>query len=233
MLDAGCGSAIHSLAALRLGAATICAFDRDPVATATARSLVAQYAPCACIRIVEASLLDKPFSDQQFDIVLCWGAAHHTGALWPTLAYLSQRLSRGGILILAVYKKTPFCRFWRWEKRLFCRLPRLGRSLVATLYLSLLLSAVAMTGRNPIAYIRSYRCRRGMSLWHDAIDWLGGIPYESAKPEDVIRFMNNRDLDLLSLHHGKPMIGLAGSGCAEFVFRANPDISKLAENPVQ
>ena len=28
---------------------------------------------------------------------------------------------------------------------------------------------------------------RGMNYWHDMLDWLGGYPFEVAKPEMVVR----------------------------------------------
>src|SRR5258705_7186548 len=39
-LDIGCGSGLHSLAALRLGAARVVAIDIDPDSVATARSVL-------------------------------------------------------------------------------------------------------------------------------------------------------------------------------------------------
>ena len=55
---------------------------------------------------------------------------------------------------------------------------------------------------------------RGMSLWYDAIDWLGGYPFEVAKPQSVIAFFEGRGFAAVhSRLAGKP------SGCNEFVFR--------------
>jgi len=38
--------------------------------------------------------------------------------------------------------------------------------------------------RNPLA--RHGERSRGMSWWSDAVDWVGGYPFEVAKPEDVL-----------------------------------------------
>ena len=54
---------------------------------------------------------------------------------------------------------------------------------------------------------------RGMSYWHDQIDWIGGYPFEVAKPEEVFDFYRQRGFNLTRLKTW------AGSlGCNEFVF---------------
>jgi 2-polyprenyl-6-hydroxyphenyl methylase/3-demethylubiquinone-9 3-methyltransferase len=52
-----------------------------------------------------------------------------------------------------------------------------------------------------------------MSVWHDWIDWLGGYPFEVAKPEQIFEFYKARGLVLTRLKT------VGGSvGCNEFVF---------------
>ncbi len=53
-----------------------------------------------------------------------------------------------------------------------------------------------------------------MSLWVDMIDWLGGYPFEGAKPEEVIGFFRNHGFLLENL---KTCSGRME--CNEFVFR--------------
>jgi 2-polyprenyl-6-hydroxyphenyl methylase/3-demethylubiquinone-9 3-methyltransferase len=38
---------------------------------------------------------------------------------------------------------------------------------------------------------------RGMSLWYDMIDWLGGLPFEVAKPEQMFEFLHNQGFQML------------------------------------
>ena len=52
-----------------------------------------------------------------------------------------------------------------------------------------------------------------MSVWHDLVDWVGGYPFEVAKPEEVFAFFRDRGLTLMEL---KTCGG--GLGCNEFVF---------------
>lgn len=64
----------------------------------------------------------------------------------------------------------------------------------------------ALTGRLSI--------ERGMTIWYDMIDWLGGYPFEVAKPETVFRYFRDRGFVLTE------MTTCGGRmGCNEFVFR--------------
>jgi len=53
-----------------------------------------------------------------------------------------------------------------------------------------------------------------MSRWHDMIDWIGGYPFEVAKPEEVFDFYLSKGFLLLKL---KTCAGR--QGCNEFVFQ--------------
>lgn len=58
---------------------------------------------------------------------------------------------------------------------------------------------------------------RGMSYWHDLIDWIGGYPFEVAKPEEIFDFYKCRGYVLRKLRTR------AGSlGCNELVFDLPP-----------
>ena len=52
-----------------------------------------------------------------------------------------------------------------------------------------------------------------MSAYHDLIDWVGGYPFEVAKPEEVFDFFHAKGFSLKRL---KTCAG--GVGCNEFVF---------------
>jgi len=73
--------------------------------------------------------------------------------------------------------------------------------------------------RNPLVPIGNW-CRevrrgrrRGMHGWHDLVDWVGGYPFEVARPEAVFNFCRSRGFTLVYLTtQGR------GHGCNEFVF---------------
>jgi 2-polyprenyl-6-hydroxyphenyl methylase/3-demethylubiquinone-9 3-methyltransferase len=74
-------------------------------------------------------------------------------------------------------------------------------------------------GENPISRIAHYNRNRGMSWYRDRVDWLGGYPYESATPEEIVDFVEHRGGHLQKTVGTEPSFGLLGSGCAEYVFR--------------
>jgi 2-polyprenyl-6-hydroxyphenyl methylase/3-demethylubiquinone-9 3-methyltransferase len=52
-----------------------------------------------------------------------------------------------------------------------------------------------------------------MSITHDWFDWLGGYPFEVAKPEEILEFYRARGFELTRLRT------CGGSvGCNEYVF---------------
>jgi 2-polyprenyl-6-hydroxyphenyl methylase/3-demethylubiquinone-9 3-methyltransferase len=67
--------------------------------------------------------------------------------------------------------------------------------------------------RNPLQRYREPRAR-GMSTVRDWYDWLGGYPFEVARPEVIFRFLRDRGFVLREF---KTVAG--GWGCNEFVFR--------------
>lgn len=223
MLDAGCGSGLFSLAAQRLGAAVM-SFDYDPQCVACALELKRRWAPDARDwEIREGSLLDAPLVESlgTYDVVYCWGVLHQTGDMWRAMANLCGCVRPGGQLYISIYNdQGGWSNRWRAIKRLYNRLPRPLRLAYALAIMGpreLRLAAIAtVTGRLG-EYVRSwtqYESQRGMSRWHDLIDWVGGYPHEVAKPEAVFSFYRDRGYVLEQLRtHG------ASIAANEFVLR--------------
>ena len=63
-------------------------------------------------------------------------------------------------------------------------------------------------------FCRASDSSRGMSVFIDWIDWIGGYPFEVAKPEDIFNFYREKGfiLEVLKTCGG-------GHGNNEFVFR--------------
>src|SRR5437868_2113850 len=82
-LDIGCGSGLHSLAALRLGASEVVALDIDGDSVATTRRLLQSNASGRPWSAMEASVFQlQPNSIGPFDVVYSWGVLHHTGDMY-------------------------------------------------------------------------------------------------------------------------------------------------------
>jgi 2-polyprenyl-6-hydroxyphenyl methylase/3-demethylubiquinone-9 3-methyltransferase len=68
-----------------------------------------------------------------------------------------------------------------------------------------------------------------MSVLHDWKDWLGGYPFEVAKPEEILDFYRQRGFELLKMKTDGGSVG-----CNEFVFRRSQmddSVSSPRDNP--
>jgi hypothetical protein len=79
----------------------------------------------------------------------------------------------------------------------------------------------------PLQYVRDYNKRRGMSVWHDVFGWLGGLPFEVAKPDEIFDFYKARGFILVRL------LTDHSSGCNQFVFNAPAPVLNATRGPVE
>jgi SAM-dependent methyltransferase len=217
-LDVGCGSGIHALAALRLGADFVHAVDFDPVSVETAKLIISEYWNKDNYKVEAGNILTLSRRDiSNFDIVYSWGVLHHTGDMWTAIERAANFVADGGLFAIAIYRRTPLCGFWRWEKKLFTRGGPVIRAISISVYVTLRFLRDLVRLKNPFR-IRSGDRRRGMKWSTDIIDWLGGYPYESASADEIRRFVEHLGLGLKSAHKTRVSWGLLGTGNAEYLF---------------
>lgn len=231
-LDVGSGSGLFSLAARRLGA-RVRSFDYDPQSVACTKELRRRYFPGDGEWVVDqGSILDTEFVRElgTFDIVYSWGVLHHTGHMWDALELTHQLVARDGWLFIAIYNDMGAqTTRWRALKKAYVRLPAaLQPAFAALVFLpqETRHAASALLRGKPSEYIRSwtgYRANRGMSKWRDIVDWVGGYPYEAAKPDAIFQFFKDRSYSL------EAMRCLGGLGCNEFLFRKVPESEAAPE----
>jgi 2-polyprenyl-3-methyl-5-hydroxy-6-metoxy-1,4-benzoquinol methylase len=221
-LDVGSGSGLFSLAARRLGA-RVHSFDYDPNSVACTRALRERFFPADNRWSVErGSALDEEYirSLKQFDIVYSWGVLHHTGNMYRALDLAALAVAPGGQLLISIYNdQGATSGRWRALKKAYVLSPWPGRLAIAGLTFGI--TWLRYIPRDILRFQplrtlhawRSYSRQRGMSPWHDVVDWAGGYPFEVARPEDIFHFYHDRGL---CLQHLKTCGG--GKGCNEFVF---------------
>lgn len=216
-LDAGSGSGIMSLAARRLGA-SVHSFDFDPQSVACTTELRTRFSTDdASWRIDEASVLDVAYlkSLGRFDVVYSWGVLHHTGHMWEALDNITIPVAAGGKLFIAIYNdQGTRSSVWKAVKRVYCSGPT-GRAAVSAVFVpAFALEGLAVDlvhGKSPLQRYRDSRRTRGMSVVRDWFDWLGGYPFEVARPEQIFELYRAKGYTLDRLVTG-------GMGCNQFVF---------------
>jgi 2-polyprenyl-3-methyl-5-hydroxy-6-metoxy-1,4-benzoquinol methylase len=221
-LDAGSGSGLSSLAAMRLGAERVYSFDYDSDSVACTAELRRRFYPDSGSWTVESGdVTDPDYLGKlgEFDIVYSWGVLHHTGDMWNSIHNVTSAVAPNGRLFIALYNdQGRGSRIWTRIKRVYNRLPGFLQPAFAALvgvWLegSNMINSISV--RDPAAPFRAWTGRqdRGMSRWHDLVDWVGGYPFEVAKPDDVLDFCRERGFVLVRMR----TVG-GGFGCNEFVF---------------
>ncbi|OGO65806.1 MAG: methyltransferase type 12 [Chloroflexi bacterium RBG_19FT_COMBO_47_9] len=223
-LDIGSGSGLFSLAARRLGA-IVHSFDYDPQSVECTSELKQRYFPDdQQWKVEQGSVLDTTYlkSLGQWDVVYSWGVLHHTGAMQKAMDNVAYLVRGGGKLFIAIYNNQGRAsKMWLRIKHAYNRLPSSLRWLVlwpAFLRLWGPTTARDLLRGRPFETWRHYSIKnsmRGMSPWCNVVDWVGGLPFEVAKPEEIFNFYRDRGFVLRQL---KTCAG--GQGCNEFVFQA-------------
>ena len=213
-LDIGAGSGLFSIAAARLGATAVMAIDRDEQCLTAAQQNVRLFLNAEQASVVEIRRGDilslEGFPSSGADVVYAWGSLHHTGAMWRAIENAARLCRTDGCLVLAIYNRTALSPFWLAAKRVYSAAPGPIESAMAAMLCAPRVMVRAVRGAHP------FRTDRGMSVWYDAVDWLGGLPYECAKAEELTAFVERLGFSLVRNTLTRR------SGCNEFTFRRRP-----------
>lgn len=186
--DAGCGSGVYTLAASLLGA-KVTSFDIDDVALTNTQGLLVKQ-NITDVTLLKGSILDEVFLNRlgQFDVVLCWGVAHHSGEMWKCVDLMTKLVTPKGKLHLGIYNHAdgwglyPDGRFgqssfWEKIKYVYVRLPKALQRVIDWLATAGIVLIYLITFNNPIKKLKSNQ-RRGMNWQSDLKDWLIAYPHE-------------------------------------------------------
>lgn len=207
LLDVGCGSGLHSLAAFKAGAKRIVSFDIDPHAVKTTKKIKEMHGDPSNWNVLSGSILDKEFLSklEPADIVYSWGVLHHTGEMWAAIENTARLVKNGGFLYIALYTTTAKSNYWLEVKKRYNRASETRKRIMEYWYIvRYTLIPYFFNLKNPWKTIREHKQKRGMAYLTDIKDWLGGYPYEDAKIEEVLQFCRMKlNLKLIDIKTGQ------------------------------
>jgi SAM-dependent methyltransferase len=216
-LDIGCGSGIHSLAALRMGAERIISFDYDADSVATTKRVREFAGAPTNWEVMQGSVLDPAFmtSLPKADLVYSWGVLHHTGDMWSAVRHAGSRMKDDGVFYIALYSSDnyvdPTPDYWMKLKRAYNLASKRRKRWMEWLYMIRFHFFPSIkAGQNPLNLMRDYG-ERGMTYWTDVRDWLGGWPMDFASLHETQQFC--------AREFGFSLVNLkTGEGCTEYIF---------------
>lgn len=208
MIDVGCGSGIHSLAAVRSDVQKLVSFDYDPLSVSATNTLRKRAGLPNNWHVAQGSALDAGYLATlgPFDIVYSWGVLHHTGDLWRALENVIPLVAPGGTLFIALYAaepQKPSPEFWLKVKKRYNDGGWATKRAIEGWYIARNIAGLIWRGHNPITFIRDYKQNRGMSYLTDVRDWVGGWPMEFSTTKDVRAFYEARGFRLAKISEGE------------------------------
>lgn len=209
-IDVGSGSGIFSLASSIIGAKTL-SFDYDENSVECTANLKEKYAIDKNWIIEQGSVLDSDYIESlgKFDYVYSWGVLHHTGNMNLAFDNVSKLVKDKGKLFIAIYNDQGIkSKIWRLIKKSYCS------NVVLKMLIILIYSFFILIPQYIKYFLINKTLERGMNLYHDMFDWLGGYPFEVSSAENIIEIFKKKGFILEKSNFvGKRL------GCNEFVFR--------------
>jgi 2-polyprenyl-6-hydroxyphenyl methylase/3-demethylubiquinone-9 3-methyltransferase len=214
VLDIGSGSGIHSLAFHLLGAKMVCSFDYDAHSVEATKLLWEKEGKPENWVVSHGSIVDEnciTSLGKGFDIVYAWGVLHHTGAMWEAIDNSISLVKPGGTLWISLYAKGPrHSRDLALKQRYNSASPLGKKWMIYNRVGRVVLSRLGHF-RNPFTW--NEKKGRGMNVYHNIVDWLGGLPYEVASEDEVVRACRKKGLILERIKVKRE------GGCSIYVFR--------------
>lgn len=225
LIDIGSGSGIHSLAFHKFGVSQLRSVDVDPHSVTATTSMWERAGSPDNWKVEHGSILDADFvkSLGQYDVVYSWGVLHHTGSMWEAIDNALRLVKPGGRVWIAIYVHGPnFGRDLELKKK-YNTSSDSGKKWMLRKWIFRDMLRLAKARKNPFIWF-SDKSKRGMNRYHDAIDWLGGLPYEVASAQEITEFCLKRDFIMEGIEVAPE------GGCSDYVLRHVPGLSQTIDD---
>lgn len=211
IIDIGCGSGIHSLSYLLLGANSVFSFDYDKNSVEATQQVWTETDKPSNWKIEHGSILDDRYISkfEKFDIVYSWGVLHHSGNMWKAIENAFKLVKPGGYIWLSLYCRTNTYKKDLKLKQKYNKANRLGKSLMESKVILHLMISLLIRFQNPFKWNK--KKERGMNTYHDIVDWLGGLPYEVASADEILQYGLKKGFKLIKI--------TTGEACQDYVFK--------------
>ncbi|HUS03583.1 MAG TPA: class I SAM-dependent methyltransferase [Chitinophagaceae bacterium] len=213
VIDVGCGSGIHSLAFSLMGVKELISFDYDLKSVQATQEMWERAGSPHNWKVLHGSILNKEFLIQlgKFDLVYSWGVLHHTGEMWNAIENAINLVDKSGSFLIAIYIKGPKYQKHLKTKRKYNRATPFVKKIMVWRYILSVIVYRLRTGKNPFSW--NEKKERGMNVYNDIVDWLGGLPYEVAGREEIVKFFADRKLELQKIS-----VAQSEGGCSTYLF---------------
>jgi hypothetical protein len=141
--------------------------------------------------------------------------------MYKAIDLTAECVAQEGMLFIALYNdQGGASKRWLAVKKLYNKLPGFLRPLLVLCIAGFheckaaLVRLVRWQNPLPFADWAKKKKARGMSVWHDWVDWCGGLPFEVARPDQVIMYLRKKGFVLQHL-----VAEPNGWGCNEYVFK--------------
>ena len=218
-LDIGSGSGLFSLAAWLWGGVEVYSFDYDENSVRCTKK-IKDSVPMEEGRrwtVEQGDVLDSSYMKNfygKYDVVYSWGVLHHTGNMKKALAEAGNCVAPGGYLFISIYNDQGLkSRMWGWIKKRYNLASERQRKII------LFLASLYLHGYKGTFIVYSSTGKksnldRGMNLWNDLVDWVGGYPFEYATIDKIVSFYLKRGFKLVRMK----ALDKKAIGCNQFVF---------------